>query len=788
MTAVKIALTEAIRQFRAALEQRDILAPERIFADGRLHRCDAEGRNGNGDAAYVLRLDPVPSGGFQNWRDGRGWDNWRADLGRGLTAEEEAAYRCCVKLDRAKQKREDARRKAEASARADTIWREALPSTDHPYLSRKHVGSYGLRVSRAKLLVPVRDAEGKLHSLQFIDATGTKKFLSGSRVRGCFFTIGEPAGVILIGEGYATGASAYEGSGHASVIAFDGGNLKAVATAIRAKFPLARLVLLADDDYLTTGNPGLTKAHEAATAVGGVVAVPDFGADRPAAASDFNDLARHAGPDAVRRCIEATLAANNTDGARPDDDAEIARLAALPALQYERERDGAAERLGCRVSVLDRLVVAARGGSTAHSGLGQPLLLDDIEPWPEPVDGAQLLEDIVTEIRRHVVLSAAAAYAVALWVVIVHAFERFFIFPRLFVTAPEKGCGKTTLLDAIERLVPRPLAASNITAAALFRTIEAVRPTLLLDEADTYVRHNEELRGVLDAGHQRNGAVIRTVGDNHEPRRFSVWAPAAIAAIGHLPGTIEDRSIIVQMRRRRPDERVVSLRLDRASKLDQLARRAARWATDNAEELDAADPAMSATIYNRAADNWRPLLAMADLVGKHWPDRAREAAIELSADGEDAASTKVLLLGDIRDLFTRRGVNVLFTDEILAALHADESRPWPEWKRNKPMTARQLADQLKPFKIKPNTVRRGAETGKGYQLEWFEDAFARYLLPQSVTPSHPKDSAGFELPGSVTPAVLVTDHVMDQSAENSSISAGCDGVTDQKILAWRARI
>jgi putative DNA primase/helicase len=206
----------------------------------------------------------------------------------------------------------------------------------------------------------------------------------------------------------------------------------------------------------------------------------------------------------------------------PDDDAEIARLAGLSALDYERSRKSAAERLGIsRVAILDRLVASARGVSATSEGQGRPLTLYDPSPWPDPVDGAALLDDTAAAIRRHVVLSTAEADAAALWVVAVHAFDSWTIFPRLFITAPEKGCGKTTLVDVVSRLVPRPLGGSNITTAALFRTIEVARPVLLLDEADAYVRDNEDLRSVLNAGHRRDGAVIRTVGEDHEPRRFS---------------------------------------------------------------------------------------------------------------------------------------------------------------------------------------------------------------------------------------------------------------------------
>jgi putative DNA primase/helicase len=466
-----------------------------------------------------------------------------------------------------------------------------------------------------------------------------------------------------------------------------------------------------------------------------------------------------------------------------DDHAEIARLAALPMVAYGRERKVAAVRFGCPLVILDRAVSAERGNSSISPGQGRALDLPEPEPWPDPVGGAELLDELTIAIRRYVVLDPHQADAVVLWVLAVHAFDVWTIFPRLIVTAPEKQCGKTTLLDWLSRLVPQPLVASGITAAALFRTIEATRPTLLLDEADAYARNNEDLRAVLDAGHRCDGAVIRTVGDNHEPRQFSAWAPVALAAIGHMPGTIEDRSIIVRLRRRRPDETVDSLRLDRAGELDALARKAARWAADHKGEFAATDPAMPGGIYNRAADNWRPLLAVADVAGGCWPDRARHAAELLARDGaEDGETARTMLLADLRKLFEAEPSGVLFTKKILAALHKDETRPWPEWKNGKPITDRQLAALLKDLRIKPMTVRRGSETEKGYKLEWFEDVFVRYLTPfQSATASQVRNSAAFEPPRSVTAAADVTDRHLGRP----STYAGCDGVTDPHPLWWR---
>jgi putative DNA primase/helicase len=295
------------KQFEDALRERDIIPPAELFADGKLRRCDAVGRGGRNDAAYLLHDDAFPAGGFENHRDGLGWENWKADLGREPTPSERNDLRVKAEATRAERQADDARRKAEAAARAEAIWGEIQRCAEHPYLRRKSVQARGVRVSRGKLVVPVRDNDGRLCSLQFIAEDGSKKFLSGGRIKGCYYTIGEPAEMICIAEGFATGATVHEATGYAVAVAFDCGNLRPVAEVIRAKFPAARIVIAADDDYRTVGNPGITKARDAAAAVGGLVAVPDFGPNRPETATDFNDLARLAGSDAVRAAIEKAL-------------------------------------------------------------------------------------------------------------------------------------------------------------------------------------------------------------------------------------------------------------------------------------------------------------------------------------------------------------------------------------------------------------------------------------------------------------------------------------------------
>jgi phage/plasmid primase-like uncharacterized protein len=328
MAADTLTEADAIATFCDALRQRGIIPPWYIVADGKLHRCDAEGGHGKGDAAYLLHLDGIPAGGFQNWRDAEGWEIWTANIGRSLTAAERNDLRQQAEIARAEREAEEAQRHAEAAARADAIWRDIPPCSEHPYLDRKGVRAHGVRLSRGNVVIPVRDAEGLLHSLQFIGEDGGKKFLFGGRIRGGYCAIGRPADVILVGEGYATCASAHEASGYPVAVAFDCGNLRAVAEALRAKFQSARIVLLADDDYLTVGNPGVTRAEEAAGAIGGVIAVPEFGSARPNGFKDFNDMVKFAGAAAVKEVIEAALAVKPepfiTGAAQSDPVPEIA--------------------------------------------------------------------------------------------------------------------------------------------------------------------------------------------------------------------------------------------------------------------------------------------------------------------------------------------------------------------------------------------------------------------------------------------------------------------------------
>ena len=326
---------DVISQFRAAAAARGLLLPDHLDTDGKLHRCELrDGAKAKKDGAYLLHLDGVPAGGFQNFRDGLEWENWRADIGRSLTPEEEAAARARMEIQRAEREAEAKVKRDKSRRKANAIWNGAKPAPDdHPYLQRKGVLSFGLRVASwpkwvearpgqweetrigNALLVPMRSPSGTLHSLQAIYPEKIdgrdKDFLPHGEKAGKFHLIGEISADVplCVAEGYATAASLHQVTGWPVAVAFDAGSLEPVSRALREAHPAASMIVCADDDHQTDGNPGRSKAEAAARAVGGVVAVPTFGPDRPIGETDFNDLATSPregeGPDAVRRILDA---------------------------------------------------------------------------------------------------------------------------------------------------------------------------------------------------------------------------------------------------------------------------------------------------------------------------------------------------------------------------------------------------------------------------------------------------------------------------------------------------
>ncbi len=415
--------------------------------------------------------------------------------------------------------------------------------------------------------------------------------------------------------------------------------------------------------------------------------------------------------------------------------------------------------------------------STGH---GEGVLLSrsniPVGPWPSTVIGHELLDAIRTLLSRFVVLPKWAAETLALWVVHTYGSELRDVTTYLGIESPDKGCGKTTLITVLTDLANRAMVASNISPSAFFRVIEELRPTLLIDEADTFLQGNDQLRGILNAGYKKKTAIVWRVdnspnngkddfhfvpklssasetcndpqngkddvhvapknaglghlssGFSNSPagaglRQFSSWCPKAISQIGRLPDTLADRCIIIRMHRKLPREACERLRsLD----TPDLRRQCARFIQDHAREIANATPEIPPNLSDRAAEIWEPLLAIADLSGGHWPDTARKAASALSANTQENNPIVSLLL-DILVAFVVSGEKRLLSRSFISHLTASSDRPWMDLPKAQIINDRWLANQLRPYDVKSRTLRFGEHVGRGYCLEDFEEAFRRYI-------------------------------------------------------------
>ena len=299
-------MNELIEQFRQAIESAGLNPPDEITNDGKIHRFSSNGKPRDESGWYVLHSDGVAAGAFGCWREGF-TQNWCSKSTTEMTRAEREAHRNRVQAMKAQRDSELEHRNELAAVNAASRFKAATTCTSHPYLTTKGVQAHGIRLEGDNLLIPMRDTAGKLHSLQTITPDGDKRFMTGGRVKGCYLSIGKPTGKLIVCEGYATGASIFEATGEAVAVVFNAGNLEPVAQALRAKYAYLQIVLAADDDYQTEGNPGMTKARAAAVTVGAYMAVPYFGDNRPEKATDFNDLQQIAGLEAVTRCIESAI-------------------------------------------------------------------------------------------------------------------------------------------------------------------------------------------------------------------------------------------------------------------------------------------------------------------------------------------------------------------------------------------------------------------------------------------------------------------------------------------------
>ncbi|HEX6498987.1 MAG TPA: DUF3631 domain-containing protein [Micromonosporaceae bacterium] len=362
--------------------------------------------------------------------------------------------------------------------------------------------------------------------------------------------------------------------------------------------------------------------------------------------------------------------------------------------------------------------------------------LSDMDRRP---NGAALLDGLRAALVRYIAFpTPEAADALTLWIAATHGQDAWEHAPRCAVVSPEKRCGKSRVMDVAEATCRKSLVTVNISPAALVREVtDEDPPTLFIDEADTIFGPkagdaHEDLRGIVNSGHQRGRPYIRYDITTRSNEHLATFAMAMLAGIGDLPDTIMDRSIVVRMRRRAPGEKVAPYRTRRdRPALHQLRDKLTDWIQPNIKHLTDAEPNMP--VEDRAADTWEPLVAVADLAGGQWPKRARRAALKLTSEehASDAeASLGARLLADIRDTFAGMPhVGFLPSAEVVTRLHKIEDAPW----RETDLTARGLAMKLKPYGIKPS--HNSAKTARGYHLDDFADAFARYLSSGTVQPS-----------------------------------------------------
>jgi hypothetical protein len=351
-------------------------------------------------------------------------------------------------------------------------------------------------------------------------------------------------------------------------------------------------------------------------------------------------------------------------------------------------------------------------------------------------DPTLILNDIYAFLGRFVAYpSDEARIAHTLWIAHAHIMEAWESTPRMAFLSPEPASGKTRALEITETLVPRPVEAVNVSPSYLFRKVadENGAPTILFDEIDTVfgpkAKDNEEIRGLLNAGHRRGAVAGRCVvrGNVVSTEEIPAYCAVALAGLGDLPDTILTRSVIIRMRRRAPGERVEAYRRRlHLAKGNALRDRLATWAKSVCKDMTEAWPEMPAGIEDRDADVWEPLLAMADAAGGDWPARARDAAVSLvSASKESTPSLGIRLLADLRTVFGDDRA-ALSTQDILTELHDMEEAPWADL-RGKPLNERGLASKLRNYGIKRKQIRVGEWTGKGYSREDLHDAWTRYL-------------------------------------------------------------
>jgi Protein of unknown function (DUF3631) len=410
---------------------------------------------------------------------------------------------------------------------------------------------------------------------------------------------------------------------------------------------------------------------------------------------------------------------------------------------------------------------------------------DDLADLDIVLDGAQTLDLVHATLTRYVVFPCLeAAVAVTLWAAATHAMPELEFAARLVLKSPVKRCGKSRLMDVLGQLVHRPLITSDISAAALVRSIsEDNPPTIMLDEADATFgkalkgdEKAEHLRGILNAGFGRDRPYTRWDITTRGLEDCPTFAMAVLAGIGSMPDTIEDRAVVLTMRRKAPGEAASKYRLRRdKAKVKKVGEKLSTWAGSRAKELGDAEPEMPQGLNDRAEDVWEALVAVADAAGGEWPARARKAARVLSDEAEEDAADSMRLLADLRDVFGQQ--DKLWTQTILAKLHDIPEAPWADWYGH-PLKDRELAKLLRPYGIRSRDVKDDKANHKGYYREQFVKEWDSYALERGGSATS-ATSATAQVSGQVAKA---TDALPSATAQVSGPEAAKPALTSRVAL------
>lgn len=555
---------------------------------------------------------------------------------------------------------------------------------EHPYLTANGIEgapcltySGDLKVSGVEIhgcaLAKIFNSEGVVVNILFKvkldEATYEDMLLPGHPLEGTFIRIGKAGKTTLLAEDFASGLALHLATGMPVAVALSRPNFLHVCKALLKKHPDLKLIICGGDHGNMHGHRSIDEANDVALAVGALVAFPT-GEDT------FLDLYRKHGAEAV---------------------ADLIYKAKLPEAQI----------------FLDQ----------ANGKSGIPVEPSD---WSSRVNGEALVIDLVELIKRYESFSEGADIAVPLWVIHTFLIDVARVTPILGIFSAVPECGKTTLLGLLLRLTYLAMSTSNLTPAVLYRVVDQLRPTLLIDEADTFLK-SQELNGVINCGHTLDTAYVQRM-ENGTVKRFRTFGAKALGMIGLPTDTVLSRSIAIHLRRKLETEVMQQLPLGDDVEIAAVRARVARWARDNRDVVASAQVSLPKFGTGRAADNWEPLLAIAHSLGPICFESAKQAAATLTRKHAKVSCTSEDLLRDIKAAFEKTKSQRMPTALLIIQLCADDEAPWATFSKGRPITATDLARLLRAFDILSENMRiSGGTVVKGYKLEHFMDAFARYV-------------------------------------------------------------